>query len=93
MKPILNSFRRCPYAIRARMAIKVSGIKVELREILLRDKAVEFLDASPKATVPVLLDKDGKIFEESLDIMDWALQYNDPEDWIDYVNKRFFNNS
>ena len=80
--PVLYSFRRCPYAIRARLALNVSAIKVELREVLLRDKAAEFILTSPKATVPVLVDEDGKIYEESLDIMDWALQQNDPEGWL-----------
>jgi glutathione S-transferase len=79
--PILYSFRRCPYAMRARLAINISGIEVELREILLRDKAPELLAVSPKATVPVLVQPDGPVIEESLDIMDWALAKNDPEHW------------
>ncbi|MFK5981183.1 MAG: glutathione S-transferase [Rhizobiaceae bacterium] len=80
-KPILYSFRRCPYAIRARLAIAASGVACELREIVLRDKAPEFLEASPKATVPVLVD-DGRVIEESLDIVFWALEHNDPENWL-----------
>ena len=79
--PILYSFRRCPYAMRARLAVASAGIRVELREIVLRDKAPEFLDASPKGTVPVLITKDGQVFEESRDIIDWALAQNDPEGW------------
>lgn len=75
--PILYSFRRCPYAMRARLAISSAGIEVELREILLRDKAQDFLDASPKATVPVLVTD--KVIDESLDIMHWALDRADPE--------------
>lgn len=80
-REILYSFRRCPYAIRARLAIFVSGQVVELREILLRDKAPEFLDTSPSETVPCL--KTGEtVIDESLDIMLWALSRNDPEDWL-----------
>ncbi|MCX2723430.1 glutathione S-transferase [Roseibium salinum] len=78
--PILYSFRRCPYAIRARLAIASSGRTVELREILLRDKAPEFLQTSPSATVPCLKDGD-KVLDESLDIMLWALEHSDPEGW------------
>lgn len=79
--PILYSFRRCPYAMRARLAIAVSGQRVELREIVLRDKAPEFLEASPSASVPCL--KQGEdVLDESLDIMLWALRLNDPEDWL-----------
>jgi glutathione S-transferase len=80
--PILYSFRRCPYAMRARLAIASAGITCELREIVLRDKAPEFLATSPKATVPVLVDRTHFI-EESLDIMLWALKQHDPEGWLD----------
>ena len=80
-RPILYSFRRCPYAMRARLAIHVAGIECELREILLRDKAPEFLETSPKGTVPVVVDGD-QVIEESLDVMLWALQQNDPESWL-----------
>ncbi|TYC51981.1 glutathione S-transferase [Rhodobacterales bacterium] len=80
--PILYSFRRCPYAIRARMAVAVSGITVELREIVLRDKAPEFLAASPSATVPCLRDNE-RVVDESLDIMLWALRQNDPDRWLE----------
>ncbi|MCJ8324919.1 MAG: glutathione S-transferase [Hyphomicrobiales bacterium] len=76
--PILYSFRRCPYAMRARIGILEAGIKVELREILLRDKPAHMLEISPKATVPVLLLPNGQVIDESLDIMLWALQQNDP---------------
>jgi glutathione S-transferase len=79
--PILYSFRRCPYAMRARLAILASGITCELREIVLRDKAPEMLEASPKATVPVLL-ADGKVIEESFEIMQWALEQSDPQGWL-----------
>ncbi|WP_209001111.1 glutathione S-transferase [Stappia sp. BW2] len=79
--PILYSFRRCPYAIRARLSIAASGEKVELREIVLRDKAPEFLETSPSATVPCL-KVDETVIDESLDIMLWALQRADPENWL-----------
>lgn len=79
-RPILWSFRRCPYAMRARLAILEAGLTVELREILLRDKPEAFLDASPKGTVPVLKLPDGQVIEESLEIMDWALAASDPNE-------------
>jgi len=79
--PILYSFRRCPYAMRARMAIAVSGEQVQLREIVLRDKPDEMIEASPKATVPVLVNDD-EIVDESLAVMRWALGRNDPEAWL-----------
>jgi glutathione S-transferase len=82
MKPILYSFRRCPYAMRARLALACADIAVEHREILLRDKPAEMLVASPKATVPVLITKD-RTLDESYDIMLWALAQNDPENWLD----------
>ena len=81
--PILYSFRRCPYAMRARMALVASGAVVELREVLLKAKPPELLAASPKATVPVLLLSDGQIVEESLDVMQWALEHNDPLGWLE----------
>ncbi len=80
--PILYSFRRCPYAMRARMAVVVSGIQVELREVVLRDKPPELVEASPKATVPVLALPDSIVIDESLNIMRWALGQNDPQDWL-----------
>ena len=79
--PILYSFRRCPYAMRARMAIHISGQKCELREVLLRDKPPSMLEYSAKGTVPVLILQDGKVIDESLDVIDWALNINDPDDW------------
>ena len=81
--PILYTFRRCPYAMRARMAVAVSGVTVELREIVLRDKPNEMLEASPKGTVPVLVLPDGQVVEESIDIMRWALTQADPDHWLD----------
>jgi len=80
--PILYSFRRCPYAMRARMALFASGTVCELREIVLRAKPQELLAASAKGTVPVLVLPDGTVIEESLDIMLWALERNDPEHWL-----------
>lgn len=80
--PILYSFRRCPYAMRARMALTVSGQAVRLREILLRDKPDEMLAISEKGTVPVLQLDDGAVIDESLDVMRWALTKADPENWL-----------
>ncbi len=80
--PILYSFRRCPYAMRARLAIATSGLTVELREVILRNKPQELLDISPKGTVPVLLLPNEKVIDESLDIMRWALSLHDPLGWL-----------
>ena len=80
--PILYSFRRCPYAMRARMALQSSGVVCELREVTLRSKPAEMLTISPKGTVPVLQLPNGQVLEQSLDIMLWALQRNDPEHWL-----------
>lgn len=80
--PVLYSFRRCPYAMRARLAICHANIKVELREIELRSKPLQMLEASPKGTVPVLVLGDGTVIDESLDIMLWALRQNDPGKWL-----------
>ncbi len=81
--PTLYSFRRCPYAMRARLALLASGIRCELREIVLKDKAPEFLAASPKGTVPVVVTPAGEVIEQSLDVMAWALGQNDPNGWLD----------
>ncbi|MDI1258822.1 glutathione S-transferase [Aquabacterium sp.] len=80
-QPILYSFRRCPYAIRARLALKCAQVPLELREVVLRHKPQALLAISPKGTVPVLQLPDGRVLEQSLDIMDWALQQADPEGW------------
>ncbi|WP_339741855.1 glutathione S-transferase N-terminal domain-containing protein, partial [uncultured Maricaulis sp.] len=80
--PILYSFRRCPYAMRARLALAASETGVEHREVLLRDKPAAMLAASPKGTVPVLVLPDGEVIEESLDIMRRALSCNDPRGWL-----------
>ena len=89
--PILYSFRRCPYAIRARMALAYAGVNYELREVSLKNKPQEMLDISPKGTTPVMqifaeqefAGQDFIVLEESLDIMNWALQQHDPQDWKD----------
>lgn len=92
--PILYSFRRCPYAMRARMALMVAGISVELREVDLKNKPAELLAVSPKGTVPVLLLHDGTVIDESLDIMRWAITESDPLRWgleLDCdIERRFF---
>lgn len=86
--PILYSFRRCPYAIRARLALWASGTVVELREVVLRHKPQALLAASPKATVPVLVlpghpeNPGPQVIEQSLDVMGWALAQHDPHGWL-----------
>ncbi len=80
--PILYSFRRCPYAMRARMALKYAGISMFLREVELRNKPAALLQYSPKGTVPVVVFPDGSVIDESRDIMLWALSVNDPEQWL-----------
>ena len=80
--PILYTFRRCPYAIRARMAIKYSGIQVELREVVLKNKPIAFLQASPGGTVPVLVITSGTVLHESADIIQWALAQSDHDHWL-----------
>ena len=82
-EPVLYSFRRCPYAMRARMALLVSNSVFEIREVKLSDKPAELIAASPKATVPVLVLPEGRVIDESLDIMRWALGRHDPEHWLD----------
>ena len=80
--PVLYSFRRCPYAIRARMAVAAAGIEVTIREVLLKDKPPELIAASAKATVPVLVLPDDNIIDESLEVMSWALAQRDPLGWL-----------
>ena len=70
---ILYSFRRCPYAIRVRWALLICEIKVEIREIDLKNKPLDFLNKSKTKTVPILIKKNGETIEESLDIILWAL--------------------
>lgn len=80
--PILYSFRRCPYAMRARLALAASGTVCGLREVVLARKPAALLDASPKGTVPVLVLQDGTVLEQSLEIMLWALRRDDPQQWL-----------
>ncbi|MFC0205636.1 glutathione S-transferase [Novosphingobium soli] len=80
--PVLYSFRRCPYAMRARLALAVSSTRHVLREVKLSAKPPSLLDASPKGTVPVLVLPDGAVIDQSLDIMRWALAKSDPEGWL-----------
>lgn len=86
--PILYSFRRCPYAIRARLALSLSGLRIALREVVLKNKPAEMLALSPKGTVPVLQLADGTVLEESLDIMLWAVQQSDPGAWWQRLSKQ-----
>lgn len=79
---IFYSFRRCPYAMRARLAICYSQVEVELREVVLKDKPISLLAYSPKGTVPVLVTHDKTVIDESRDIMNWALLQNDRQDWL-----------
>ena len=72
--PILYSYRRCPYAMRARVALKLAAIEAEIREISFQEKPAHMLQVSPKGTVPVLLLPDGSVIDESLEIMQWALK-------------------
>ena len=77
--PRLYSFRRCPYAMRARLGLIFAELPVELREITLKNKPDQMLAISPKGTVPVLQLSDGSVIEESAEIMMWALEQNDPQ--------------
>ncbi|AIN59510.1 glutathione S-transferase [Pseudomonas soli] len=77
---ILYSFRRCPWAMRARLALRYAGCDVQVVEVKMKEKPAELLALSPKGTVPVLNTGNG-VLEESLDIMRWALDRHDPEDW------------
>ncbi len=81
-RPLLYTYRRCPYAMRARMALTISGIAVDQYEVSLRDKPLKMLTLSPKGTVPLLVLSDGKVIDESLDIMRWALEQSDPDGWL-----------
>ncbi|MBX7276996.1 glutathione S-transferase [Pseudomonas sp. ERGC3:05] len=78
---LLYSFRRCPYAMRARLALRYSGVPVQIVEVSLKAKPAEMLALSPKGTVPVL-SVGGRVIEESLEIMQWALAQHDPDDWL-----------
>lgn len=80
--PLLYSFRRCPYAMRARMALAAAEIELRLREIVLRDKPTNMLELSPKGTVPVLQLTNGDVLDESREVMEWALAQADPHGWL-----------
>ena len=80
--PIFYTFRRCPYAMRARMAVYKAGITHEHREVVLREKPAHMLEISPKGTVPVIQLANGSVLEESTDIIFWALEQNDPDGWL-----------
>ncbi len=82
LEPVLYSFRRCPYAMRARMALLASGTRTQLREVVLRDKPAALLGASPKGTVPVLILADGTVLDQSLNIMLHVLREHDPLHWL-----------
>ena len=77
---LLYSFRRCPYAMRARLALRYSGVCVRIIEVSLKAKPAEMLALSPKGTVPVL-SVNGEVIDESLAIMQWALAQHDPDNW------------
>ncbi|MGO2703208.1 glutathione S-transferase [Pseudomonas helleri] len=79
---VLYSFRRCPYAMRARMALRYSGVPLSIVEVSLKAKPAEMLELSPKGTVPVLVCADGRVIEQSLEIMLWALAQYDPDNWL-----------
>ncbi|WP_299181380.1 glutathione S-transferase [uncultured Neptuniibacter sp.] len=85
--PVLYTFRRCPYAIRARLALAYSRQTLIWREVVLKDKPAAMLEISPKATVPVLQLPQGEVIDESFDIMQWALQQSDPDNWLDQTNR------
>ncbi|MEC3909192.1 glutathione S-transferase [Sphingobium sp. CR2-8] len=82
--PILYSFRRCPYAMRARLALAISATSVELREVRLSAKPAAMLAASPKGTVPVLVLPNGAVIDQSMNIIRHALARHDPEGWLDH---------
>ena len=80
--PLLYSYRRCPYAMRARMALVSAQIQCDVVEVDFKNKPDHMLEISPKGTVPVLQTSDGKVIDESLDIIQWALENNDPDDLL-----------
>ena len=80
--PILYSFRRCPYAMRARLALKYAGINVELREVDLNNPPEALVKISENATVPVIHLPDSSVIDESWEIVQWAVRQNDPDLWL-----------
>lgn len=83
----LYSFRRCPYAIRARLALALMGISVDIIEVKLSNKPKSLLELSAKGTVPVLALSNGQVIDESLDIIDWACQSSRTELYFDKTNE------
>lgn len=87
-EPVLYSFRRCPYCMRAHMGLKNAGLKIQLREVDLKEMPEEALAISAKATVPLLVMPDTSVIDESWDILKWSLEQNDPDNWLG-ENKQF----
>ena len=87
MKTLLYSFRRCPYAIRARLALRIAEIDFIKEEVNLKDKKKSFLEISPKGTVPVLVLNDNRVIDESIDIMLWAFKEKKLNNLFEYYNK------
>ena len=85
--PVLYSFRRCPYCMRAHMALKYVNLKIILREVELSDLPKEVLAVSPHGTVPSLIISEGEFMDESWDIVKWAIQQNDPDNWLGKNNE------
>lgn len=81
-RPILYTFRRCPYAIRSQMALAYAKIDTYQVEVDLKNKPIEMVNASAKATVPVLILENETVIDQSLDIMRWALEQSDPDGWL-----------
>ena len=79
--PLLYTYRRCPYAMRARMALLKAGVVFDVHEISLKQKPAEMFAASPKGTVPVLILPSGAVIEQSLEIMRWAFEERDSGGW------------
>lgn len=90
MLPIVYSFRRCPYAMRARLALFYSGVTVELREVVLSDKPAEMQNLADEVTVPLLLLPDQTLIDESWDVMLWAIRQNDPDLWLGEGESKVF---
>lgn len=82
-KPLLYTYRRCPYAMRARMALLIAGIEFDAHEVSLRDKPAEMLALSPKGSVPVMVLPGGQVLEQSWDIMRWAMNRDAAKSWWD----------
>jgi glutathione S-transferase len=82
LRPLLYTYRRCPYAMRARMALLVANVAFDAHEIVLRDKPAALLAASPKGTVPVLVLPGGRVLEQSWDIVEWALTQDGASDQV-----------